>query len=418
MQSLNKNQFIKNKYLVETFDRIEDVYNYTYRDDEVFIRFVSSEKNRFGMNYGRRDHRDPVGIYAYNVKYQINNRKHFYAYNLEYGYVFKYPWKKLVEEGKCIIANKFPQNRLKELFYYIYNTFPRAKERVDENSGDIDSYISTYGNDVQWFNTITNHMGLAPAQMTKAFLANGIDSIYDIGKSVINGAEPCQLLCFTEKYIRILDINEKKNKAIATIKKINQIFSNYTEEDAMKEITFQLKNSTFDSLDAKKIIDYLVYRLKNNISNQLMQVLLSIGKSWDILNALLSNNINISEDLLSKLLVRSYSVVRIVSLLHKYGKEGLLTDKMIEIEMGKSPSQTIEALAKYLPNKLTDKIIEIGMEKSPVHTIEVLAQYSSNKLTDKIIELGMEEDPDYTIVSLNLYKLLNKFYNILNKYGY
>ena len=260
MTSLLPNHFIKIANLVETRDRISQVYQYTKGDDEIFIRFVN---NRFGINYNRekRPHQDPPGMYAYNVVYEQkwHEGSHF-GYNRDLGFVFKYPWRQLEESNKCLVLYDNSYATTVESDPDLWSLLQKLCLNIkDITEGEINILKNAKRND--WFHVLTNKLYVESTYITKAFMALGIDSIYDSGVGIINRAEPCQLLCFTEKYIQKIDLLTHNTEADDSFTKlINRLSYAKSPRDVDAALYILVSKFNDKMLDETEFDEFVLYR--------------------------------------------------------------------------------------------------------------------------------------------------------------
>lgn len=388
--SLPLTSFIKLSILNESLERIMQAFKATKGDDEIFIRFINQNHPRFGMNYNSlgRNHNDPPGIYAYNVKYQATNISvGNYAYDQKLGYVFKYPWKELTKQGKCIIIDANSTDRsqygipIRKVFNYIKDTYFHVMSTISNYINNmhvnynIEPHISPEGvisitqkivnmmetkegrqelfdmyydkeiGPENWFNILTNKLSVTPAQITKSFLACGIDSIYDTGFGIINRAEPCQLLCFSERYITLVDVLHKRESG-------DWYFS---------------KNSPFKKLEN----------------------LLTKGKN-------IENRVPSKDLVLSCLLVSPYETIQ---MLMRAGKHKVITPELTDEASIQYPVEVLKAVIPlYYTKYLTDTLIDRALEKDPYETIKLLTyphkrQELMDKLTPERMKKALKKNP-------------------------
>ena len=165
-----------------------------------FIRFTKGDK--FGMNYNakQRGHFDPVGIYAYPLDWFYNKMKgSYYATDRPAAYVFRVDLK----APGVYYANSIPENLLNTLEANLIRYGKAINNRYFEQ--EINRWAD-YSWDVKtnWFKQFTAACQITKniitqGYLTKLLLNTGIEAIYDNGNSIINSAEPYQMLVLNPK---------------------------------------------------------------------------------------------------------------------------------------------------------------------------------------------------------------------------
>ena len=263
---VNPNNFIKQdnmEIIMEetTFPEIDAFYNQLPQDDidNWFIRFTGTD--RFGPNYNpaERDHNDPVGVYAYPLKWAYDQAffKSYYGTEKPMANVFRVD----LNNPKIFIANKLPQELINELKMRILNILEREEKNLyadmisdlskhaaeEERHGwegvedeiyyyEVSAPTRAYENlhswivnikerdwdQTNWFWRFTqvreydqSKQFITAGTLTKILLQHDISAVYDIGYGIINRAEPWQILILDMRLCKDLHtffVNKKTNQ--------------------------------------------------------------------------------------------------------------------------------------------------------------------------------------------------------------
>jgi hypothetical protein len=323
----------------EVYERIpkHDIENW-------FIRFTKGD--RFGMNYNatQRGHFDPVGIYAYPLNWFYNKMKgSYYGTDRPGVYVFRVD----LNAPGVYFANAIPNNLLNLLKASLLHYGKTLKNGYYASALERWSLKPWYEKP-SWFRNFTDACNvtdnlITQGYLTKLLLNNNIQAIYDNGESIINSAEPHQMLVLNPKLCTNLTtiVLKQHNSEVEKRAKqlLNGIVDNKIDLKRMNPESILLlckynllhPNIATDTVITKAIAKYIIETKKapngllDGIVTSNIRLLLAI-----LIREIVANNKFTVKNYINSGLVEQDDGDYMLKAIRKYGIDNMPYDKQIE----------------------------------------------------------------------------------------